>query len=116
VGFSARRKRHEAEVRAHTITNGAIGRLSRQDRQPSRRVDADLAGKMDDGLVRDAFGVIGEATGPAQAAHVQRGPQTTLAAGAMDLPKISFGKQPIAEQHVEISLVLRCVQHVIRRD
>jgi hypothetical protein len=74
AGFGVRRKRHEAEILAHTITNGAIGRLSRQDRQPHRRLDADLAGQMDDGLMWDAFGGIGEAPGPAQAAQMQRGP------------------------------------------
>ena len=74
AGFGVSRERHEAEVLAHAITNGAVGRLSRQDRQPRRRMDADLAGKMDDGLMRDAFRGVGEAPGPAQAAQMQRGP------------------------------------------
>ena len=74
TGFGVRRERHEAEVLAHSGTNGAVARLSGQDRQPSRRMDVDLLGEMDDGLVRDAFGIIGEAPGPAQAAQMQRGP------------------------------------------
>jgi hypothetical protein len=79
-------------------------------------VDTDLTGKMDDGLMWDAFGIIGEATGPAQTTQMQRGPQATLAAGAMDLAKIPFGKQPVTQQRVEIGLVLRCAQYVSRRD
>jgi hypothetical protein len=74
AGFGVRRERHETEVPAHAITNGAVGRLSRQDRQPRRRIDADLAGKMDDGLMRDAFRGVGEAPSPALAAQMQRGP------------------------------------------
>ena len=65
AGLGVRRERHEAKILAHAITNGAIGRLSWQDRQPRRRMDADPDGQMDDGLMRDAFGGVGEAPGPA---------------------------------------------------
>jgi hypothetical protein len=34
----------------------------------------------------------------------------------MDLSKIAFGECPVAQQHVEIGLVPRCIQHVSRRD
>ena len=71
---------------------------------------------MDDSFMRDAFGVVGEAPGSAQAAHVQRGPQATLAAGAMDLAKVAFGQRPVAQQRIEIDLVSCCVEHVSRRD
>ena len=70
TGFGVRRERHEAEVLAHPGTNGAVARLAGQDRQPGRRMDGDLLREMDDGLMRDAFGIIGEAPGAAKAAQM----------------------------------------------
>ena len=36
--------------------------------------------------------VIDEASGAAQSAHMQRGPQAPLAAGTMDFVKVTFGE------------------------
>ena len=116
MGFGVRRERHEAEVLAHPGTNGAVACLSDQARQPGGRMDVDLLREMNNGLVRDAFGVIGEAPGAAKAAQMQRGPQAPQAAGALDLIKIALGERPIAQQRIEIGLVPRCIQHVSRRD
>ena len=55
-------------------------------------MDVDLLCKMDNDLVRDAFGGIGEAPRAAEAAQMQRGPQAPQTAGTPDLIKIAFAE------------------------
>jgi hypothetical protein len=117
AGLGVRRERREAEMRAYPRPDRAVGRLPRRGHQPGRRRrEADLAGEMDDGLVRDAAGIVGEAPAPAQAAQMQRGPQAAQAAGAMDLPEVGLGQRPVAQQRIGIGLVARGARrHVSRR-